>query len=290
MRIYLTGADGMLGTALRAELAADPLTEGWGVRGVSVADFDIGDPGAVRASVEDFAPDVVIHTAAHAIVDECEADPQLALRVNVAGVRNVADACRRTGSRLVYVSSDYVFDGADTPDGGYRETDTPGPLSVYGLSKLAGERIAATVDDHLVIRTSWLFGGSDERTDNVLAMIRQTERGERVRLIHDQFSCPTYTVDLARAMVLLLKRGTAGTLHVANTGSASWFDVARVALGREGRAAEPVALDDCGFLGRRPRNSTLSTGRLKHLGITMPDWSDAVSRYRTHLSAGNGRT
>ncbi|MFD9947612.1 sugar nucleotide-binding protein, partial [Nonomuraea sp. NPDC059022] len=85
MRIYLTGADGMLGTALRAALAADPLTAGWDVRGVSVADFDIGDPGAVRASVEDFAPDVVVHTAAHAIVDECEADPQLALRVNVGG-------------------------------------------------------------------------------------------------------------------------------------------------------------------------------------------------------------
>jgi dTDP-4-dehydrorhamnose reductase len=281
----------MLGSALRTELSTDPRTTEWPVLGVSIGDFDIADADAVAKSIEEFRPDVVVHTAAHAIVDDCEADPKLALRVNIAGVRNVVGACRRTGARLVYVSSDYVFDGLDTPLGGYREDDVPNPLSVYGLTKLAGERISATLADHLNVRTSWLFGGTDERVDNVLAFIRQIERGERPRLIADQFSLPTYTVDLARALIHLLTHPPAvtGTIHVANTGSASWFEVARYVLDVLGPqppdalAPEPVALDDCGFLGGRPRNSTLNTQRLARLGFEMPTWQDAVRRFCAQL-------
>ncbi|HKS98714.1 MAG TPA: dTDP-4-dehydrorhamnose reductase [Rugosimonospora sp.] len=294
MRVYLTGADGMLGTALRAALHADPETAGWPVLGVSIADFDIGDADAVAGSIGAFRPDVVVHTAAHAILDDCEADPKLALRVNIAGVRNVVDACRRSGSRLVYVSSDYVFDGLDTPLGGYREEDLPNPLSVYGLTKLAGERLSATLADHLNVRTSWLFGGSDERVDNVLALIRQIGRGERPRLIADQFSLPTYTVDLARALLHVLTRTPAatGTLHIANTGSASWYEVARYVLDVLGPqppgalAPQPVALEDCGFLAGRPRNSTLNTDRLAGLGFAMPSWQDAVRRFCLELAPG----
>lgn len=291
MRVYVTGADGMLGTALRAALSADPDTADWPVLAVSAADFDIGDAAAVAGSIRDVRPDVVVHTAAHAIVDDCEADPKLALRVNIAGVRNVVEACQRTGSRLVYVSSDYVFDGLDTPPGGYREDDVPNPLSVYGLTKVAGERISATLDDHLNVRTSWLFGGADERVDNVLALIRQIRRGERPRLISDQFSLPTYTVDLARALVYLMTRkpAVAGTVHIANAGTASWYEVARYVLDVLGPqspgapAPEPVALDDCGFLGDRPRNSTLNTDRLAGLGFRMPSWQDAVRRFCAEL-------
>jgi dTDP-4-dehydrorhamnose reductase len=291
VRVYVTGADGMLGTALRAALSADPDTADWPVLAVSAADFDIGDAAAVAGSIRDVRPDVVVHTAAHAIVDDCEADPKLALRVNIAGVRNVVEACQRTGSRLVYVSSDYVFDGLDTPPGGYREDDVPNPLSVYGLTKVAGERISATLDDHLNVRTSWLFGGADERVDNVLALIRQIRRGERPRLISDQFSLPTYTVDLARALVYLMTRKPAvtGTVHIANAGTASWYEVARYVLDVLGPqspgapAPEPVALDDCGFLGDRPRNSTLNTDRLAGLGFRMPSWQDAVRRFCAEL-------
>jgi dTDP-4-dehydrorhamnose reductase len=298
MRVYLTGADGMLGTALSAALRANPATADWQLLGVSVADFDIGDADAVRESVESFRPDIVVHTAAHAIVDDCEADPKLALRVNTAGVRNVVGACRRVGGRLVYVSSDYVFDGLDTPVGGYREDDVPNPLSVYGLTKLAGERISATLDDHLNVRTSWLFGGADERVDNVLAFIRQVARGERSRLIADQFSLPTYTVDLAAALIHLLTSPApvTGTIHVANAGTASWYEVARYVLELLGPqpagalAPEPVALDECGFLGGRPRNSTLNTDRLAGLGHTMPSWQDAVRRFCASVDLGSDQS
>jgi dTDP-4-dehydrorhamnose reductase len=287
MRIYLTGADGMLGTALTSAIAADPATGDWVVHGVCKDDFDIADRDAVLESVERFRPDAVVHAAAHAIVDDCEADPRLAMRVNVAGTHNVVEACRRGAARLVYLSSDYVFDGATPPGGGYRETDTPSPLSVYGLTKLAGERISQTVPDHLVVRTSWLFGGADERTDNVLAIVRQALRGAKSELIDDQFSCPTYTVDLAAALVFLLGRGVTGTVHAANVGTASWYQVARVALAAydDKLPADllPVTLAEQPFLGGRPKNSSLDTALLAGMGHPMPHWTNAVRRFCREL-------
>ncbi len=290
MRVYLTGADGMLGTALAAALRESQETAGWPVLGVSLADFEIGDAAAVRASITAFRPDAVVHMAANAIVDDCESHPKRALRVNVTGVRNVADACRLTGTRLIYVSSDYVFDGADTPAGGYRESHIPSPLSVYGLTKLAGERITALLDNHLLVRTSWLFGGTDERTDTVLATMRQAARGERPILIADQFGLPTYTVDLAGALIFLLTRQRlTGTVHAANAGTTSWYEVGRYIIAEFERdradslMPEPVPLDTCAFLGSRPRDSTLNTDLLAGLGYTMPGWQDAVRRFRARL-------
>ncbi|MFI5494173.1 SDR family oxidoreductase [Actinoplanes sp. NPDC051859] len=293
MRLYLTGADGMLGTALTAALAEHPETADWEVRGVSVRDFDIADAAAVRASVDAFKPDVVVHTAAHAIVDDLELDPKLALRVNIAGVRNIVEACARNGSRLVYISSDYVFDGKDTPPGGYREDDLPNPQSVYGLTKVAGERLAALLDDHLTVRTSWLFGGVDERLDQVLSIIGHARRGEVSRLIDDQFSAPTYTVDLARALAFLLARGegVTGTIHVTNQGSASWHQVGEYLTARLPGAPTPkaVPLAEWGFLGGRPVDSTLNTDRLRELGWTLPHWQDAVDRFHRSVLQGDRR-
>ncbi|MFD8497346.1 dTDP-4-dehydrorhamnose reductase [Amycolatopsis sp. NPDC059657] len=283
MRLYLTGSDGMLGTALRAALAGGE----WTVKGVSHKDHDIADADAVACSIREFGPDVVVHAAAHAIVDDCENDPKLAMRVNIAGVRNVVEACRETGARLVYISSDYVFDGIEPPEGGYTETDTPNPVSVYGLTKLAGERIASALPDSLIVRTSWLFGGTDERTDNVLAMVGRARAGLRSELIDDQFSCPTYTVDLAAALVhlLTLAPAPAGTVHVANAGAASWHQVGVHTLATLGEAVaadlgpDAIALADCKFDGGRPVNSALSTARLAGLGHRMPHWTDGIERF-----------
>jgi dTDP-4-dehydrorhamnose reductase len=286
-RLYLTGADGMLGSALTDVLATDPRTADWVTHGVSREDFDIADRAAVTESITAFGPDLVVHAAAHAIVDDCEADPRLAMRVNVTGTHNVAAACRLSAARLVYLSSDYVFDGATPPVGGYREADTPSPLSVYGLTKLAGERISQSVPEHLVVRTSWLFGGADECTDTVLATIHQALQGATSELIEDQFSCPTYTRDLAGALVFLFARGVAGTVHVANAGTASWYQVARVALEAYDATlpadVTPVALADMPFLGGRPRDSSLNTGLLASLGHVMPHWTDAVARFSRQL-------
>jgi len=161
-RLFLTGADGMVGSALTAALAATPATRDWIVCGVSVRDFDIGDGAAVIRSIGGFRPDVVIHAAANAVVDSCESDPKAALRVNVAGTRNVVDACRPLGSRLIYLSSDYVFAGDATPAGGYREDDTPSPLSVYGV-------------------TSWPASGSARRSHTAWSCVRRGSSAGRTR-------------------------------------------------------------------------------------------------------------
>ncbi|WP_426365388.1 dTDP-4-dehydrorhamnose reductase [Streptomyces sp. E-08] len=288
-RILLTGADGMLGRALTAALAASPATRDWPLLGVSLADFDIADREALDTCVDAFGPDVVIHTAALAVVDTCETSPKTAMRVNTEGLRNIAAACRRHGARLLSLSSDYVFDGLGAPAGGYREEDLPNPLSVYGLTKVAGERICSLVPGHLSIRTSWLFGGTDEGVDVVLAAVRQLRRGEAPRLIHDQFSLPTYTADLADALVFLLTRETpvTGTVHIANSGTASWYEVGREIRAVLGTGPQPLPLPmaECGFIGGRPVDSTLSTARLAGLGLVLPHWRDALHRFLADLPA-----
>lgn len=292
MRVYLTGADGMLGTALRA--AIERAVPEWSVHGVSVRDFDIGDSAAVHRSVGAVAPDVVVHTAANAVVDDCETDPRRGMRVNVAGTHHVARACRATGSRLLFISSDYVFDGLTTPPGGYREDDVPNPVSVYGLSKLGGEHIAATVPDHLVVRTSWLYGGTDPRLDPVLGAFGQLRDGIRPRLITDQWSSPTYVADLADALVRLLPPtpDSRGTLHVANTGRASWYEVGSLVAEHVGVTVGvrpmPTAVDEAEFVGARPRDSHLDSGRYAALGAPMPHWADALARCLSRLTAGVG--
>jgi dTDP-4-dehydrorhamnose reductase len=292
VRVYVTGADGSLGSALLPALRYDPRTAAWAVLGVSIGNFDIGDLAAVRRSVSSFRPDIVIHLAAVAIVADCERDLPLAFRANVAGVSNVVTACREAGARLVYMSSDYVFDGASPPAQGYAETDVPNPLSVYGLAKLAGERMATAIDGHLIIRTSWLFGGASEDNDDVLASIKQAQRAARARLIHDQFARPTYTEDLASAIVhlLTLKDPYVGTVHVANSGApASRYEMGMhaVAAFDPGLAASyspvPVAFDDCELVGGRPRVSALNTARLAGLGYAMPDWRDGIDRFCARL-------
>jgi dTDP-4-dehydrorhamnose reductase len=258
-----------------------------------VRDFDIADGAALRASLERCDPDVVVHCAAHAILDDCAADPRMALRVNVQGTHNVAAECRRLGRRMVYISSDYVFDGLAPPTGGYREDDVPNPVSVYGLTKLAGERITATVPDHLVVRTAWLFGGRDERTDLVLASINAVLGGRRPRLIHDQFSNPTYTGDVAGALTHLLAGSVTGTVHVVSSGRASWLQVGELLLDvlrddgvelDERLGIEPVALSDAGLVDARPLDSALSNEKLTRLGYTMPHWTDAVRAMWATLS------
>jgi dTDP-4-dehydrorhamnose reductase len=268
MRVYLTGADGLLGTALTRALPPQ-----WQVCGVSVGDFDIADGAAVRRSIAGFGPDAVVHAAALANVDACEKDPREAMRVNVEGTHQVAAACAEAGIRLVHLSSDYVFDGRR---GGYREDDLPNPLSVYGLTKLAGERIAGRVPGHLIVRTSWLFGG---RSDQAAELAEELIAGRSPRTIADQFSSPTHAGDLAAALVWLLRRPVTGTVHAANGGRASWYDVGLRVAKRLGGAPAPVSISECGFIGERPRDSHLHAGRLAALGYPMPSWEDAVDRY-----------
>jgi dTDP-4-dehydrorhamnose reductase len=298
MRIYLTGADGMFGTAFFRALSRHPGLARQPRLGVSVTDFDIADADAVRTSVRDFRPDVIVHAAANAIVDACENDPAMALRTNVQGTSNVAEVCRDVGARLVYLSSDYLFDGSARPPDGYPADAVPRPLNIYGLTKLAGERVTQAVDRHLIIRTSWLFGGTDENTDQLLAAVRAMLAGERPALINDQVSRPTYARDLAEGVVRLLALAElpTGVLHLTNTGQASWYEAGLVAADQLRRLSgiavpdpEPVPLAQCGLAAHRPRYSVLGLpAHTEGAASTLPHWSDAVRRYCAEVLASGG--
>src|SRR5688572_16548000 len=219
MRVLVTGAGGMLGRALSERLQGAHTLYLWGRE-----EADLTDEAQVRTAARGIAFDAVVHAAAMTDVDGCETDPERALRVNRDGTRHVAALARERAAALVYVSTDYVFDGAKRSP--YLEEDPTGPLNVYGRSKLEGERAAAASGARsLVVRTSWLFGpGGKNFVDTIASKL---ERGESLRVVDDQKGSPTYTRDLAHAIELLLRRGATGVVHATNAGTTTWHGLAR---------------------------------------------------------------
>jgi dTDP-4-dehydrorhamnose reductase len=272
----VTGGSGLLAHAVVPALAA----AGHEVHATTHADLDVAVADAFTARARTVNPDWILHFAAWAKVDDCEADPGRARSVNTDGSRHAALAARETDAGLLAISSDYVFDGtARTP---YRETDTTGPLSVYGRTKLAGEEAihAVGVRRCLIVRTAWLFGpGGGNFVDTILA---RAEAGASLSIVDDQRGSPTYTPDLAQGLLQLVERAENGTYHVVNTGDASWYDLATAAVEAAGGTA-PIARTTTAALGRpapRPQYSVLdSTKFATTTGSSLPHWKDAVTRH-----------
>lgn len=270
----------MLGRQLLAAAPADCNTIG-----VDVADGDLSTPAGVATAVEAHRPDLVIHAAAWTDVDSCERAPARAWRMNALATRLVAGASQRLGARLVYISTDYVFDGARGRP--YAENDPPCPINVYGETKLAGELAAASVGDHLIIRTQWLFGPG--RSNFVEAILQKALRGEALTVVADQWGCPTYTAHLAPMIWQAALAGWGGILHVAGRGVATWYDVAAAALEAAGVACKllPCSLDDWPSLARRPRYAPLSLDRWQEVsGNIAPPWRQGVAEYVRTMLAG----
>lgn len=250
------------------------------VTAIDRGEADIADANQISQLIADAKPDVVIHTAAYTAVDDCERNPDLAFRVNAEGTRNVACACRESGSAMVYISTDYVFDGKKSSP--YTESDEPSAINVYGASKLQGERhVAELVERVWIVRTSWLFGPMGKNfVDAILARARQ---GESLRVVDDQVGAPTYTTDLAEKLVEIVERGKPGVYHVTGQGYCSWFEFAKEILaqaGMENTAISPIDTAACGRPAPRPRNSRLANTRLLEQGMALlPPWQDAVGRY-----------
>lgn len=252
MRIAVTGAGGGMGRAL-----LDLMPRNHDVHPFAHGDLPVEDEDAVVERLLEVRPDVVIHLAAKTSVDGCEEDPEGAQRVNAQGTAHVALAAERAGALLVALSTDYVFDGdKDEP---YDERDEPNPLSVYGRTKLAGERAATAIaSEHLVVRTSWVFGAEGEF---VRRAVKRLARGEEVGGIVDQVGTPTYVGHLAERLLLLAGSGIRGLVHLAGPEPTTWFDV--LARARElgdlpGQVVEQKAAD----LDRRaprPGNSGLTS-------------------------------
>lgn len=252
--------------------------------------MDITEPRSVREIIAQVLPDTVILCAAYTDVDGCERNPEEAYRVNAFGAGNVASVCGEVGANLLFISTDYVFEG--TKHGGYTEWDTPLPLSVYGASKLAGEQwVREVCPRHWIVRTAWLFGtGGRCFPRTVLNMARD---GKSLRVVDDQIGSPTFTWDLAGVLLEMVQRSVPyGTYHVVNRGSATWYEVARAVLetaqarGLIHQSVSISPISSGGWLSptRRPAVSVLKMERLRWAGVSLPrHWKEALQDYIQRL-------
>lgn len=276
MRILVTGADGLLGP----EVIAAALARGHEALGLTRNDLDVTEELAVEAVLHGHEPDAVVQCAAYTAVDRAEAEPALAMRINRDGAAHVAAACASLSAVMVYLSTDYVFGGPRDRPWGYGEH--PEPENHYGRTKLEGERVvAASGAEHLIARVSWLFGAA--RRSFVDAMVEKARAGERLRVVNDQFSTPTWTRTAAGTLLDLLERRARGVFHVTGGGgSASRLDFVAEALRIRGIAVPVDGVSTGAFpeAARRPRYSVLDVSATEaFLGRPMPGWKEALRRY-----------
>ena len=273
MRVTIFGASGLLGKALVREWSGDTVTA------LSSPDADIRDSSRVRQIVQETRPEWIVLSAAYTDVDGCESNAELAFAVNRDGAMNVATAAKEVGARLLFLSSDYVFDGKKTTP--YEADDSRNPQSVYGRTKAEAEiKLLALLPDCGIVRTSWLFGlGGKCFPDTILKLAASRPA---LDVVSDQRGCPTYVVDLARAIVSLCRKSAKGIVHVTNAGDCSWFEFAQQIVQNAGLATtvRPVSSAQMARPAPRPAYSVLSPSRLKALGIEMPSWQDALRRYQ----------
>lgn len=268
----ILGATGLLGKALTSEWSRDEVV------GLGSREVDIRDADKVYEVVAKARPGWIVLAAAYTNVDECESNPDLALAVNRDGAVNVAKAAKRTGAKLLFLSSDYVFDGVKTTP--YESDDRRNPQSVYGRSKAEAEvGLHEVLPDVCIARTSWLFGtGGKCFPDTILKLAASRPA---LDVVSDQRGDPTYSVDLAKAIIELCRLGASGIVHVTNAGECSWFEFAREIVKGAGIAIDvrPVCTQQMARPASRPAYSVLSPKSLQRYGISMPTWQDALRRY-----------
>lgn len=285
MQVLVVGSNGMLGQELLLRLNRSEHD----VVGLDIPDIDITDGVGLRSKVEKLSPDLVINCAAYTAVDRAESEVESAFSVNRNGSANLAGVCNRQGAALIHVSTDYVFNGNRRAP--YRETDPTNPLGIYGQSKWAGEEaVRGELTEHLIVRTAWLFGTRGRNF--VKTILRLSREREEVRVVADQFGCPTWTGDLAEALVSIahrLGRNRApirwGTYHFCGSGNTTWHGFAG-AIVAEGRRREPlrvkriipIATAEYPTAAARPAWSVLDCGKIeRNFGIVPNKWQDGLS-------------
>lgn len=273
MKIFLTGANGQLGRELQKRLT------GTDFMATDLPEMDITDVETVSAMIGDYKPDVVIHCAAYTQVDAAEEKMDLAWRINVIGAQNVAMACRSVNASMVYISTDYVFDGKLGRF--YTEFDAVNPLGVYGKSKYAGEVLARQANERLyVLRTAWLYG---EGPNFVRTMLKLGQERDELQVVNDQYGCPTSTVDLAEAVLRIIGTGRYGTYHVVGSGVTTWHGFARKVFELSGNTrvrVMPVTTEQFVRPALRPAYSPLDTRLLRlALGWSPRPWEEALTEY-----------
>ncbi len=273
MRIFVTGHRGQLGAALARAIPSEAFA------GADLPELDIRDPGQVVDAIAGARPDIVIHCAAMTDVDGCARDPESAREVNAEGTANVARGAAAAGAALVYVSTNEVFDG--TAGRPYVETDASNPVNAYGRSKLEGELAASRHHPHCwIVRTAWVYGAGGRNFVHKIQEI--ADRKGALRVVVDEISSPTWTEDLAAAILRLAGSAPHGTYHLAGLGACSRFELAKAVLELTGRGqvpVEPIASADWPRPSRPPLNAPLDVGKAAALGIPMRPWREALAEF-----------
>ncbi len=277
MRVTIFGATGLLGKAMLGPAMANEWASDE-VHGLGSKDADIRDPKQVLDAVERTRPDWIVLAAAYTDVDGCESNRERAFDVNCGGAVNVARAAKQHGARLLFVSTDYVFDGKSTTP---YEADAPrAPRSVYGRSKAEAEvQISEILPECCIVRTSWLFGTGGKCFPDTILKLAATR--PEIDVVSDQRGSPTYTVDLARAIIQLCHAGATGIVHATNRGECSWFEFAEEIICGAGLKTVVHPTTSAKFVrpAERPQYSVLSPRSLERYGIAMPSWQEALRAY-----------
>lgn len=283
----VTGAGGMLGTAIR-EVYSDNSDTLWTdlvpFEANHIEGLDVRDWKEVSRRVRDFKPDMMFHLAAETNVDLCESEPDHAFESNAFATENIARVCHSIGCTVVYISTGNVFDGRKkTP---YTEYDVPGPINVYGQSKLAGEKVVSeSLSDYFIIRAGWMVGGWEIDKKFVYKIIQLCQTDDEIRAVNDKFGSPTFTIDFARNLPAVLAAGRPGLYHMVNrNGTCSRFEIAEQiidALGVGDRVKLlPVLSDAFPLPAERPDSEMLRNLKLDLIGVdNMPDWKVSLRKY-----------
>ena len=274
MKILITGANGMLAKAVRNEFKEDELIC------TDVSDFDITNLEAVEKYVENVKPDYIINCAAYTAVDKAEEQPDLAYKINAIGPKNLAIAAKKYNSKLVHISTDYVFGGAKPIEQDYSEEDEKNPQAVYGTSKLAGEEfIKQECGDYYIFRTAWLYG---EGHNFVRTMLNLAQTHDEVKVVNDQHGSPTYAVDLASIIHQSInKKIPFGIYNSTDMGYTTWYDFTKLIYDLKGIKCKviPVTSEEFASPAKRPKNSQMSKEKLLKNGIIIPNYEDSLKKY-----------
>jgi dTDP-4-dehydrorhamnose reductase len=253
------------------------------VIGMGRSDLDITNEETVQTEMSRLKTEIIIHCAAYTQVDKAESEKDDAFFINGVGTRNIAIAAESIQSKLVYISSDYVFDGRSSTS--YHEYSPVSPINIYGSSKLAGEMMVRDFHSQFfIVRTSWVFGTYGNNF--VKTMLQLSKERDRLSVVNDQIGCPTYTIDLSKCILQLMETTKYGVYHVSNSGSCSWFEFAKEIFKQTNKSIqlEPCTTDEFPRIAKRPKYSVL-----EHMGLRinqfepMPHWKDALTRF-LHIS------
>lgn len=275
MKVLVTGANGQLGY---------DVIEGLKLRNIECCgttrnDFDLCDFTSAEKFITAFHPDVIIHCAAYTAVDKAEEEKELCRAVNTGGTENIAKICKKINAKMLYISTDYVFDG--TKKGFYEVDDMPNPINVYGQTKLEGEQaVQKILERYFIVRVSWVFG--EHGNNFVKTMLRLGKERKEINVVSDQVGSPTYTVDLALLLVDMIQTDKYGIYHATNEGECSWAEFAEEIFRVAGISTKVnyIVSDEYPVKAKRPGNSIMSKSRLLKNGFNLlGDWRSAVKRY-----------